>query len=139
MEQIELLPYIFFKGNARQAFEFYKSVFGGQLEMQTLGEAPAEMQSDEFKDRKDEIMHARLFGGAVTLLGSDSKNASQKSAKIELSLNGSNPAELEKIFDKLGDGGKVRMKLSKQFWGATFGMVTDKFGVDWMVSIETKK
>ena len=139
MANIRLEPYLFFKGNAKEAMEFYKDVFGGELTMSTLGESPKDvleqMKVDE--SRYGEIMHARLKGGAVTLLGSDSQMASDHSAKVELSINGSSAdeADMKKIFDKLADGGKVRMPLSKQFWGDTFGMLTDKFGVDWMMNI----
>lgn len=141
MSAISLNPYIFFKGNAREAMEFYKSVFGGELTVQTMGEVPDEamppgMNKEEIKDQ---LMHARLEGGDVTLMASDSTKASPKAAKIELSLSGTDEAKLRKIFDGLAEGGKVNMPLEKQFWGDTFGMLTDKFNLDWMVNIETKK
>jgi len=136
MENMSLEPYLFFKGNAKEAMEFYKSVFGGELTMSTLGESPKEvleqMKIDE--SRYGEIMHASLKG-PVNLMGSDSQMASDHSAKVELSLGGTGEAQMRQIFDKLAEGGQVRMPLSKQFWGDTFGMLTDKFGVDWMVNI----
>lgn len=135
MANINLDPYIFFKGNCREAMEFYKSVFGGELQMQSLGQVPADAGMSIDKSRKDEIMHARLSGGMVTLMGSDSQKASDKTAKVELSLSGSDESQLKAVFDKLSDGGSVRMPLSKQFWGDLFGMVTDKYGVDWMINI----
>src|SRR5207253_106176 len=126
-----------FQGNCKQAMEFYKSVFGGELSMQTMGEVPDDAMPPDMKKEavKDMIMHAALTGGAVNLMGSDSQKASAKAAKIELSLSGSDETKLRGIFDKLSDGGKVNMPLQKQFWGDTFGMVADKFGVDWMVNI----
>ncbi len=136
MANISLEPYLFFKGNAKEALEFYKDVFGGELTMSRLGDSPKEvleqMKVDE--SRYDEIMHASLKG-PVNLMGSDSQAASDHSAKVELSLGGTDEKEMRAIFDKLADGGKVRMPLSKQFWGDTFGMLTDKYGVDWMVNI----
>lgn len=139
MANIRLEPYLFFKGNAKEAMEFYKSVFGGGLTMSTLGESPKEVLEEMKVDesRYGEIMHAHLKGGAVDLLGSDSQMASDHSAKVELSINGSSAdeARMKEIFDKLAEGGKVRMPLSKQFWGDTFGMLTDKYGVDWMMNV----
>jgi|SRR5579884_609630 len=143
MANIRLTPYLFFKGNAKQAMEFYKDVFGGELTISTLGESPKEvleqMKIDE--SRYGEIMHSHLKGGAVELLGSDSQKASDHSAKVELSINGSSAdeAEMKKIFDKLAESGNIRMPLQKQFWGDTFGMVTDKFGVEWMMNIGSEQ
>lgn len=139
MANVRLEPYIFFKGNAKEAMEFYKEVFGGELTMQTLGESPKEVleQMNVDEARYGEIMHARLKGGAVDLLGSDSQKASGHSAKVELSINGPGAEEpkMREMFNKLAEGGNVRMPLSKQFWGDTFGMLTDKYGVDWMMNI----
>jgi PhnB protein len=136
MANISLEPYLFFKGNCKEAMEFYKSVFGGELTMSTLGESPKEvleqMKVDE--SRYGEIMHSSLKG-PVNLMASDSQMASDHSAKVELSLGGTDETQMKGIFDKLAEGGKVRMPLEKQFWGDTFGMMTDKFGVDWMMNI----
>jgi PhnB protein len=68
-------------------------------------------------------------------MASDSPKASDKSAKVELSLGGTDETQMKQIFDKLAEGGDVRMPLEKQFWGDTFGMVTDKFGVDWNMNV----
>jgi PhnB protein len=136
MANISLEPYLFFKGNCREAMEFYKSVFGGELTMSTLGESPKEvleqMKIDE--SRHNEIMHASLRG-PVNLMGSDSQMASDHAAKVELSLGSTDENQMRPIFDKLAEGGKVKMPLEKQFWGDTFGMLTDKFGVDWNMNI----
>jgi len=136
MASISLEPYLFFKGNAKEAMEFYKSVFGGELTMSTLGESPPEVlkQMGVDESRKDEIMHASLKG-PVNLMGSDSQMASDKAAKVELSLGGMDEAQMKDIFNKLAEGGKVKMPLEKQFWGDAFGMLTDKFGVDWNMNI----
>jgi PhnB protein len=136
-----LSPYIFFKGNAKEAMEFYKGVFGGDLTMSTLGESPKEvleqMKIDE--SRYGEIMHAELKGGIAHLFASDSQKASDKSAKVELSISGSDEDKLRQIWKALAEDGNITMPMSKQFWGAEFGMLTDKFGVDWMVNIEPSK
>jgi|SRR5579859_400654 len=134
MGKISLEPYLFFNGNAKEAMEFYKSVFGGELEMQKMSEAPKEAQMPGADP--DSLMHASLKG-PVNLMASDSTKASPKAAKVELSIGGTDQAQMSKIFDALADGGEVRMPLKKQFWGDTFGMLTDKFGVDWMMNVDS--
>ncbi|HEX5447950.1 MAG TPA: VOC family protein [Candidatus Saccharimonadales bacterium] len=137
--ETELAPYIFFKGNAREAFEFYQSVFGGELKTQTNDQTPKDVQGQMGvnDENRNQLMHARLEGGLVVLMGSDSKNASDHSAKVELSISGTDEAKLKEVFSKLAAGGEVRMPLSEQFWGDTFGMLTDKYGVDWMFNISS--
>ena|SRR3990167_10263343 len=136
MGKVSLDPYLFFQGNAGEAMEFYKSIFGGELFIQTIAEGPDFPGKDKFKS--DEIMHASLDGD-VRIMGSDSHNASAKMAKVELSLSGGEESKLRKYWEGLSRGGKVRMPLEKAPWGDTFGGLTDKFGVDWMVNITTKK
>lgn len=137
MDKVTLNPYLFFNGNCKEAMEFYKSIFGGELTMQTFGEIPGDMPGKI--EHPDWIMHARLEGGEVKLMGNDSSKASPKTAKVELSLSGMDEAKLRKMFDSLSGGGKVTMPLDRQFWGDTFGMLTDKYGIDWMVNITDKK
>jgi PhnB protein len=139
MGQINLNPYIFFDGQAKEAMEFYKKVFGGELSIQTMAEVPKEARESAINSDPDRVMHASLEGGVVKLMASDSAKASKKAAKIELSLSGTDADKLRDIYDSLSHGGKSSMPLEKQFWGDEFGMVTDKFGVDWMVNIEAKK
>jgi PhnB protein len=133
MDTINLHPYIFFKGNAAEAMEFYKSVFGGKVITQNMDDVPPEVPIDP--SMKGKVMHARLEGGAVTLMGSDSQKASEEAKKVELSISGTEEDKLRKIFDGLSEGGKVNMPLEKQFWGDIFGNLTDKYGVVWMVNI----
>lgn len=136
---ISLDAYIFFKGNCREAMEFYESVFGGDLNLMTLGDMPADMQTDEYKDRKDEIMNAVLKTDHFTLRASDSKAASPETKKVELCLTGDDEATMRQWFDGLGQDDSVKMKLQKMFWGDIFGTITDKFGVDWMMNITQPK
>jgi PhnB protein len=84
-------------------------------------------------------MHSALTGGIIELMGSDTAKASTKAAKISLSFSGDNEEKLTKIFNDLSDGVEVQTPLKKEFWGDTFGQLTDKYGVDWMVSIRPKK
>lgn len=133
MANISIEPYLFFNGNAREAMEFYKSVFGGELQVTEAD--PAQMGDMPNKDWfKGKLMHASLKG-PVNLMATDSPKASAKSAKVELSLGGTDEAKMREIFDKLSAGGKVNMPLEKAFWGDIFGSLQDKYGVDWMMNI----
>ena len=135
----KLNPYLSFKDNARQAMEFYRSVFGGRLQMQTFGEAHA---SEDPADA-NRIMHAELAAdNGILFFGSDIPSHMQHEAganNISLSLTGEDEAELRGYFEKLSAGGTVSMPLTKALWGDTFGMFRDKFGVDWLVNISAQK
>jgi PhnB protein len=135
MANLNVVPYLFFKGNAKQAMEFYKAVFGGELTIMKMSESPEAMQMPGANP--DDVMHARLKDGSFELMASDSGKASDKMAKVELSINGPSSAETEMrgMFNKLAEGGEVKMKLEKMPWGDIYGQITDKFGVDWMMDI----
>ena len=132
-----LNPYLSFRNNAREAMEFYQSVFGGTLEVTTFGESNmAEDPADA-----DKVMHSMLTSNSgLVLMGSDAP-ASMDSRELShgtdhtVSLSGEDEAELRGYWDKLADGGQVAMPLEKAPWGDTFGMCTDKFGVPWMVNV----
>jgi PhnB protein len=134
MSAITLDPYVFFNGNCREAMEFYKSLFGGELTTQTYGEVPGNPP----EDMKDKLMHAALDGD-IKLYGSDTEKASPQAAKISLCLGGEDEDKLHKIFAGLSQGGEVNAPLKKEFWGDTFGSLTDKYGVEWMVNIAAPK
>ena len=136
--KIQFNPYLSFKSNARQAMEFYKTVFGGKLTLSTFKEYHASQDPSE----DDKIMHAVLEAdNGITFMAADtpSKMEYHPGASISLSLGGDNEDELRSYFRRLSTGGKVGMPLEKAPWGDTFGMCTDKFGVNWMVNIEGKK
>lgn len=134
MGKITVEPYLFFKGQAGEAIEFYKNIFGGKVTKQTFAEAPKDMpRMPGMKD--DFVMHASLKGGSIDLMVSDSAIASSKATKVELSLGGIDEEKMRKMFNDLAKGGEVRMPLEKQFWGDLFGSVTDRYGVDWMMNI----
>jgi PhnB protein len=128
-----LNPYLNFNGNAAEAMKFYQSVLGGQLNIQTFGEAGM-AQSDQ---EKDLTVHAALTGDGLALYASDGHPSQQVTFgdNAHMSLMGSDAETLTGYFNGLASGGKVDMPLAKQFWGDTFGMLTDKFGVHWMVNI----
>ncbi len=131
---VRLNPYIAFTdGNAREAMEFYKSVFGGTLAMNTFGEFGAPEPAIA-----DKIMHAMLeTDNGLALMASDPPpNMDVTSgSSISISLSGDDAEELHGYWDKLSDGGTVMVPLEKQMWGDEFGTCRDKFGVEWMVNI----
>jgi PhnB protein len=139
MSKMSLAPYLYFNGQCKEAMEFYKDVFGGDLTLQTMGDIPEEVREQAGNPDKDRIMHARLEAEGFTVLGSDTAKASDKAAKIELSIMGDDEERLTKIFNSLSEGGSVFMPLAKQFWGDTFGSLTDKYGIQWVVNIEAQK
>jgi PhnB protein len=127
-----LNPYIGFADNARQAMEFYREVFGGDLVLSTFGEAGAAAPGDE-----DKIMHAMLeTPSGFALMASDTPAGMTRpdASNISISLSGDD-AELRTYFEKLSAGGSVTMPLEKQLWGDEFGMCVDPYGVAWMVNI----
>jgi PhnB protein len=131
--EITVNPYLNFNGNTAAVMNFYKSVLGGDLTMQTFGDAN---MAEDAKD-KDLIVHASLKSGSVVIMASDTLPSTPVTAgsNFRLSLQGQDAKSLTDIFDRLSQGGEVEMPLAKQFWGDTFGMLTDKFGIHWMVNI----
>lgn len=135
----KLNPYISFDGNAREAMEFYKTVFGGELTLSTFGEAGM----TDHGVKPDGIMHAQLIAdNGITLMGSDAATGMREfvaGTNMSVSLSGDNEEELTGYYNKLVEGGKVEQPLEKAPWGDTFGMCIDKFGTFWMVNIAGKK
>jgi len=97
------------------------------------------MQVDE--DWKEKIMHARLnFGKSMIMVSDGPKNyRSNPNGNIQLSIEVEDENKIDEVFNKLAEGGKITMPLAKQFWGAKFGMLTDKYGIGWMLNHEEKK
>jgi len=132
--QTKLNPYLSFKDNAREAMEFYQTVFGGKLAVSTFKEYHA--SQDPSEDNK--VMHSVLEAdNGITFMASDTPNRMEYKAgtNYSMSLSGDNEAELTGYFEKLSAGGNVTMPLEKAPWGDTFGMLTDKFGVSWLVKV----
>ena len=128
-----LNPYIGFADNARQAMEFYREVFGGELTLNTFGEMGGAAPGEENK-----VMHAHLETSAgYTLMASDTPAGMPRSegSSISVSLSGDDADDLRGWFAKLSEGGSVTMPLEKQIWGDEFGMCVDPFGIQWMVNI----
>jgi PhnB protein len=131
---VQLNPYLSFRDNAREAMEFYRSVFGGELTVNTFKDFNA--SSDPSED--DLVMHAQLQGEhGVVFMGSDTPQRMEyrPGSNISMSLSGDDEAVLSAWFQKLAEGGTVTMPLEKAMWGDTFGMCVDRFGVNWLVNI----
>ena len=131
---VQLNPYLSFRDNAREAMEFYRSVFGGELRVNTFKEYNA--SSDPSED--DLVMHAQLEGDhGVVFMGSDTPQRMdyKPGTNFSMSLSGDDDAVLRGWYQKLADGGTVTMPLEKAMWGDTFGMVVDRYGVTWLVNI----
>ena len=128
-----LNPYLSFGGDARQAMEFYKEVFGGTLALNTFGEF-----GQAGTPEADKIMHGMLeTPGGFTLMAGDTPPGMEHTPgnNFSVSLSGDDDAELRGYWEKLSAGGSVSVPLEKQMWGDVFGMCTDRFGIAWMVNI----
>jgi len=127
-----LNPYLNFNGNARQAMEYYASVFGGELTLTTFADLGANGPD------ADRIMHAALNTDAgYMIMGADVPSGMQYEpiTGASVSISGDDAGTLRRYWDQLSAGGTVRMPLEKQAWGDEFGMCADQFGVPWMVNI----
>jgi len=136
--QSKLNPYLSFKNNTREAMEFYRTVFGGKLDLSTFKDLHA--SHDPSEDNK--IMHSVLESdNGITFMASDTPNRMEyrPGTNMSMSLSGDNEAELKAYFEKLSAGGRVTMPLEKAIWGDSFGMCTDTFGVQWLVNIAGQK
>jgi PhnB protein len=127
--------YLFFNGNCAEAMRFYERTFDGKIDMMmTYGQAPDPQQCPA--GSQDRIMHAHLTVDGRTLMASDTPKGQENTGMsgFALSMNYPTVERAKRVFDALADGGKVMMPLGKTFWSETFGMLTDRFGVGWMVS-----
>ena len=138
----QINPYINFKGNCEEAFNFYKSVFGGEFPFVGRYKDMPPSDKEHMGDVDGEkIMHMSLpISKETTLMGSDIGGEWAKHTiegnNIQLSVNADTEDEAKRIFNALSAGGRVNMPLDKTFWGALFGMFTDKFGINWMVNYD---
>lgn len=131
---MELEPYLFFNGDCEDALNFYKDVFGGEITALNRFEG-SPVESEMPPEYKNNIMHANFKSPTLKFMASDGRpGTEQTGSRISLSLGTSDLAEGKRVFDKLSEGGTVDMPLADAFWGGKFGMVTDKLGIDWMVS-----
>ncbi|MDT4946925.1 MAG: PhnB protein [Pseudonocardiales bacterium] len=130
----QLNPYLHFRDTARQAMDFYRSVFGGELTSNSF----AEFHASDDPAEQDKIMHSQLVTpDGMVLMASDTPNSMDYTpgTNFSISLSGDDDAALRGYWGRLSDGGTVAMPLDKAAWGDTFGMCVDRFGVSWLVNI----
>ena len=137
---MNLNAYLHFNDNCREAFEFYRSVFGGDFAIiTTFADGPADLPVPE--GEKDRIMHVSLPVGPGVLMGSDTTSAfgppPVAGNNFSISVSADSRDETDRLFGLLSKGGNVAMAPQDMFWGAYFGMCTDQFGVNWMLNCET--
>lgn len=136
--------YLNFNGNCEEAFNFYKSVFGGEFNyIGRFGEMP---ESDDYKVSeadKNKIMHVSLPIGSSILMGSDCGGdwapVFKQGNNFSVSVTADSKEEANKLFNALSNGGQITMPLESTFWGDYFGMLTDKFGINWMMSFNEQQ
>ena len=133
---MQLNTYLTFPGNCREAFEFYRSVFGGEFDtFQTFGDGPPDMQVPDAV--KDLVMHVSLPIGASTLIGSDNGPNNPDvlmGSNFQISISPDSRAEADALYAKLAEGGSADMPMQEMFWGAYFGTCDDRFGIRWMIN-----
>lgn len=137
-------PYLTFRGNCEEAFNFYKSVFGGDFPY--IGRfsdmPPAEGQPKMDPEMGNKIMHVSLPIGETVLMGSDTSDefcsggSFVQGNNFSISYNAESRQDAERIYNGLSSGGKQTMPMNDTFWGAYFGMLEDKFGINWMVNYD---
>ena len=132
----QINAYIGFNGECREAMNFYKECLGGELMFQTVQGTPMEAQCPPAM--KNQVLHSSLTKGPLLIMGTDMTRPDGfiKGNNFALSLNCSSEEEINNFFSKLSEGGKILDSLKDQFWGATFGAFTDKFGIGWMLNFD---
>jgi PhnB protein len=128
----QIIPYLFFPGNCREAMTFYREVFGGELGLTSVGDSS--MAENMPPEAKDKIINSQLVIGDLMIMASDAllPDGNVRGSAISICIASESEAELRAAFDKLTVGGSVTCPVAIQFWGDLFGTLTDKFGIDWM-------
>ena len=132
---MQLNPYLLFNGQCEAAFKFYERCLGGKIEaMLTHAGTPAEAQCPP--EWRDKVLHARLVVGGEALMGSDAPSDHyERPQGMYVSISVA-PADAERIFNALAEGGNVSMPFQKTFWSPGFGSLVDRFGTPWMINAE---
>ena len=134
----QIITYLYFNGNCREAMSFYNSCFDGELEFQTIGNSP---MAEQFPDcMADKILHATIRNGKLALMASDMppERLVQGNAQ-SLMLDCDSEEEIKNLYQKLSSNGLVTHALQQNYWGATFGALTDKYGNHWLLNFNKKK
>lgn len=129
-----ILSYLTFNGNCKEAMHFYKECLGGELYFQTVGESPASAQMP--KTMKDCILHSSLTNGNVVIMATDMapQNEFIKGNNLSLMIDCESESEIKKLYGALSAGGRSAHPLQDTFWGAIFGGLTDKYGNHWLLN-----
>jgi PhnB protein len=129
----EITTYLTFDGNCREAMEFYAKCLAADLYMMPFSEAPMDVP----KEAKGRIMHARLTKGSAALMASDTMPgiAIQQGNNFSITIACESAEEADRLFTALGENGKIAMPLQETFWAERFGMLTDQFGINWMLNV----
>lgn len=137
MNQNQIQPYLFFGGRCQEALDFYKSALGAQLDfVMRYNESPEPPPPGRIPPGwENKIMHCSFRVGGSVLMASDGCEPGAKFEGFALGISAPSDAEAEKLFNALAAGGQVQMPLTKTFWTSKFGMLADKFGITWMVSV----
>lgn len=135
MNTPRLTPYLMFNGTCREAMTFYQHCLGGELMVQTFADTPAAAHMPA--DAQQNVMHSMLTTDDMLLMASDAgMGPVAKGDMVSLSINCHSTEEIQRLFSLLSAGGTVTMPLEDTFWGATFGIFTDRFGIDWMLNYD---
>lgn len=137
---MQLTPYIIFNGNCEEALNFYAKALSGEIkDLMRFEGTPGESMATD----KQKVMHSHFVADGFFFMASDSgmgaPESTPGSGQVDLSINVDNEEQLNKVFNGLGEGGTVTMPLQDTFWGAKFGMLKDKFGMNWMFNMEKVK
>lgn len=137
LQQSTVQPYLFFGGRCDEAISFYEESIGAKVLMKMrFSESPDAIPEGTLQAGfEDKIMHASIKIGKMTVMASDGHNDKTKFNGFRLAISVATDAVADSVFTTLADGGKIDMPLMKTFWSSRFGMVTDKFGVGWMVMV----
>lgn len=136
---MRLNPYLAFGGDCEEALNFYKDCFGAEIEeLHRFSDGPDEIGGTKVPEHlKDKVMHMTLRFGDNVIMGADSIEAPPADSNVQLTIGMDDVDKMTGIFDQLSAGGEITMPLQDTFWGARFGMFTDRFGVKWMFNCET--
>ena len=135
----QINAYLNFNGNCREAMVFYQQCLGGELSLQTIEGSPVETQCPAAIQHH--ILHASLLKESLVLMASDMTGPDGfiKGNTVALSLNCSSEKEIKTFFSNLSTEGHISHPLDEQFWGATFGVLTDKYGIRWMLNYDKRQ
>lgn len=136
---LSVQPYLFFNGRCEEALNFYRDAIGADTQIVMRFKDSPQPHKDAMAEDGDKVMHATITIGETMLLASDGEcEGAAKFEGFSLAINVPDESEADRVFNALAKGGKVEMPLTPTFWAPKFGMLADKFGVGWMVSVQHK-